>query len=80
MGLANGAPEAGDGAGNADHPEPKGRRTHEPHVGPNIQKFRGWGPETWRYRIGPWRFFYEIHEDDRTVYLTAVDHRGQAYR
>lgn len=52
----------------------------EPHVGPNIQKLHGWHPDTWRYRIGVWRFFYEIHEDDRTVYVTALDHRGEAYR
>lgn len=52
----------------------------EPHVGPNIQKLRGWRPETWRYRIGVWRFFYEIDEESRTVALTTLDHRGQAYR
>jgi len=52
----------------------------EPHVGPNIKKLRDWVPEAWRYRIGPWRFFYEIHESERMVYLLTVDHRGEAYR
>ncbi len=53
---------------------------HEPHVGKNIRKLQNWVPETWRYRIGDWRFFYEIHENDRTLYFTALDHRREAYR
>lgn len=52
----------------------------EPHVGKNIRKLKCWVPETWRYRVGDWRFFYEIHENDRTVTLTTVDHRRDAYR
>ena len=52
----------------------------EPHVGPNIRKLRDWTPDTWRYRIGPWRFFYEIHESDRIVYWVALAHRSEAYR
>ena len=52
----------------------------EPHVGRNIRKLKEWVPETWRYRIGDWRFFYEIHGSERMVYLTAVDHRREAYR
>lgn len=54
--------------------------TREPHVGPNIQKLRGWEPETWRYRIGSWRFFYEIQDEKRIVMMTALDHRREAYR
>ena len=52
----------------------------KPHAGPNIKKLRGWGPETWRYRIGPWRFFYEIHDEERMVYLLTLTHRRDAYR
>jgi mRNA interferase RelE/StbE len=50
-----------------------------PHFGPNIRKLRAFEPDTWRYRIGAWRFFYEIDEDDRVVLLTAAAHRGSAY-
>lgn len=50
-----------------------------PHHGPNIRKLRGYEPETWRYRIGVWRFFYEIDERKRIVFLTAASHRGSAY-
>lgn len=52
----------------------------EPHAGLNIKKLKDWNPETWRYRVGPWRFFYEIHEPGKKVYLTALDHRKEAYR
>ncbi len=53
-------------------------RTH-PHFGPNIRKLKGHEPETWRYRIGSWRFFYEIDDEDRIVFMTAASHRGSAY-
>ena len=50
-----------------------------PHFGPNIRKLRGWQPETWRYRIGSWRFFYEIDDDERIVFMLAASHRSSAY-
>jgi len=50
-----------------------------PHFGPNVKKLRGYEPETWRYRIGAWRFFYEIDERARVVVFTAASHRGTAY-
>ena len=52
---------------------------HQPHFGPNINKLRQWKPETWRYRIGPWRFFYEIDETQKIVYLTTLSDRKDAY-
>jgi mRNA interferase RelE/StbE len=53
-------------------------RSH-PHLGPNIRKLRGFHPETWRYRIGAWRFFFEIDDHDKIVYMIAAVHRGSAY-
>ena len=50
-----------------------------PHFGPNIRKLKGFTPDTWRYRIGAWRFFYEIEEDEATIYMIAASHRGSAY-
>lgn len=50
-----------------------------PHFGAHIKKLRDWQPETWRYRIGSWRFFYEIDEAERIVLLTAASHRSSAY-
>lgn len=51
-----------------------------PHVGPHIRRLRGYEPPTWRYRIGAWRFFYEIDEEKRLVFLLTAAHRGSAYR
>ena len=50
-----------------------------PHFGSKIKKLRGFEPETWRYRIGAWRFFYEIDEDERVVLMIAAHHRSEAY-
>lgn len=50
-----------------------------PHHGPHIRKLRGPASETWRYRIGAWRFFYEIDDAERIVFMIAAAHRGSAY-
>ena len=50
-----------------------------PHFGPNIKKLKGFDPDTWRYRIGAYRFFYEIEEDEKTVFMLATSHRSVAY-
>lgn len=53
-------------------------RAH-PHYGPHVRKLKGYSPETWRYRIGAWRFFYQVDDDERSVFMTAAFHRGSAY-
>ena len=50
-----------------------------PHFGPHIRKLKRYEPETWRYRIGAWRFFYEVDEAEHLVLMTAASHRGSAY-
>ena len=50
-----------------------------PHFGPNIKKLKGFDPETWRYRIGAWRFFYQIDDREKIVYMLAASHRSSAY-
>jgi len=50
-----------------------------PHFGPNIKKLKNFNPETWRYRIGAWRFFYEIDDDKHIIFMLAATHRGSAY-
>ena len=56
------------------------QRRQEPHWGQNIRRLANWELPTWRYRIGDWRFFYEIDEKSKTVFMTVADHRKQAYR
>jgi len=50
-----------------------------PHFGSNIKKLKGFKPDTWRYRVGSWRFFYEINEQEQIVSLIAASHRSSAY-
>ena len=52
----------------------------QPHFGSNVRKLKGYSPETWRYRIGSWRFFYEVEEDEKVVSMIAAEHRSSAYR
>jgi len=51
-----------------------------PYFGPNIRKLQGYTPQTWRYRIGPYRLFYSVDEEDRIVFILTVDDRKDAYR
>jgi len=51
----------------------------QPYFGKNIKKLTNYQPDTWRYRIGDYRFFYEIDDKTNMVFMTAVDVRGSAY-
>jgi mRNA-degrading endonuclease RelE of RelBE toxin-antitoxin system len=35
---------------------------------------------TWSARRGPYRVLYEIDDDRRVITVTAIEHRGDAYR
>ena len=50
-----------------------------PIWGTNIKRLKGGHSDTWRYRIGAWRFFYKIDEKRRIVYMLAASHRSSAY-
>ena len=52
----------------------------QPYFGPNIKKLHDHSPETWRFRVGRYRLFYLIDEDERVVYLLTLDDRKDAYR
>ena len=46
-----------------------------PYFGKNIKKLTNYKPETWRYRIGSYRFFYEIDGSEKIVYMITTDSR-----
>ncbi len=52
---------------------------NNPYLGKNIKKLKNYKPDTWRYRIGNYRFFYEISEKERMVYMIAADSRKDSY-
>ncbi|MEN6439466.1 MAG: type II toxin-antitoxin system RelE/ParE family toxin [Syntrophobacter sp.] len=51
-----------------------------PNFGKNIKKLRKYQSETWRYRVGDYRFFYQIDEAESIVYMLAVDSKTDSYR
>jgi mRNA interferase RelE/StbE len=52
----------------------------QPYFGKNIKKLRGYKTETWRYRIGPPRFLYEVDEKRKIVLLLAAETRQASYK
>jgi len=52
----------------------------EPHFGINIKKLKGYFPSTWRYRIGNYRIFYTIDDNDQLILLLVVESRDKAYK
>lgn len=50
-----------------------------PFFGKNIKKLKNYEPDTWRYRIGDYRFFYGIDEKDSMVYMITVEARKDSY-
>jgi len=50
-----------------------------PFYGKNIKKLKDYDPETWRYRIGNYRLFYLIDENERIIYLLTIDLRKDSY-
>ena len=52
----------------------------EPYFGKNIKKLINYVPDTWRYRIGKFRIFYAIDQEDGIINILTVDHRKDVYR
>ena len=52
---------------------------NEPYYGKNIKKLKNYKPETWRYRIGNYRAFYEINDIEKIVYIIGISTRQNAY-
>ena len=50
-----------------------------PQYGPNIKKLNSYKPETWRYRYGKYRIFYEIDEKEKLILIIAFYDRQDAY-
>ena len=52
----------------------------EPFFGNNIKKLLGYDPDTWRYRMGRFRLFYCVDQEDAVIYILTIDQRKDAYR
>lgn len=51
-----------------------------PYYGPNIKRFKGQLQGIYRYRIGNYRLFYTIDENEKRVFILDFSHRKDAYR
>jgi len=50
-----------------------------PFFGKNIKILVNYHPETWRYRIGNYRYFYIIDQKKKIVFMISADIRKDAY-
>ena len=50
----------------------------EPFWGNNIKKLQGYSPDTWRYRIGHFRLFYIVDQEEQILYVLTIDDRKDA--
>ncbi|MBU4482742.1 MAG: type II toxin-antitoxin system RelE/ParE family toxin [Actinobacteria bacterium] len=44
-----------------------------------MKKLRAYKPETWRYRIGSFRLFYEINDKEKVIYIITIEIRSKSY-
>ena len=51
-----------------------------PYYGKNIKKLKAYRPETWRYKLGDLRIFYEIGDNEKIISILAIDFRGNIYK
>ena len=52
----------------------------EPYFGKNIRKLRSYKPDVWRYRIGRFRVFYSIDQEESIINVLTVDFRKDLYK
>jgi len=61
----------------AEYVYPQLRR--KPHYGPNIKKLKGELAEFWRYRVGKFRVFYTVDDEEKLVMVHEIEFRKDAY-
>jgi len=52
---------------------------NNPYFGKDIKKLRAYKPETWRYRIGDFRLFYQINDREKVVDIITIEIRSKLY-
>ena len=51
-----------------------------PYFGPNIKKLKGNYKELYRFRMGNYRLFYKIVEEEVIIFIIDIEARKDAYR
>ena len=53
---------------------------NNPYFGANIKKLKGEYKEIFRFRIGDYRLFYKISEDETIIFIINIENRQDAYK
>ena len=50
-----------------------------PYFGPNIKRLKGQYSDFYRYRIGDYRLFYKIENENIMIFIIDIAYRKNAY-
>jgi mRNA interferase RelE/StbE len=53
---------------------------NNPFFGNNIKKLKGMYREIYRFRIGDYRLFYKIREQEAIIFVFDIENRQDAYK
>jgi len=53
---------------------------NNPYYGVNIKKLKGDYKEIYRFRIGDYRIFYKIDENESIIFIINIENRKDAYK
>jgi mRNA interferase RelE/StbE len=53
---------------------------NNPFFGSNIKKLKGEYKEIYRFRIGDFRLFYKIDEQESIIFILNIENRQDAYK
>jgi len=53
---------------------------NNPFFGTNIKKLKGEYKEVYRFRIGDYRLFYKIDEQESMIFVLSIENRRDAYK
>ena len=52
---------------------------NNPYYGANIKKLKGEYKEIYRFRIGDYRLYYKIDQDENLIFIINIENRQDAY-
>ena len=53
---------------------------NNPYYGANVKKLKGEYKEIYRFRIGDYRIFYRIDENESIIFIINIENRKDAYK
>jgi mRNA interferase RelE/StbE len=53
---------------------------NNPFFGTNIKKLKGKYKEVYRFRIGDYRLFYKVEENEALIFIVNIENRKDTYK